>query len=70
MKRTGIMILAAGLFLFTHAAQADWTGAKRITRTSGRSLYPSIAIDSINTIHVVWWDFTPGNGEIYYMKGK
>jgi len=69
MKRMGpITILAAGLFLFAHAAQADWTGAKRITRTSGRSLFPSIAIDSSNTIHVVWTDYTPGNGEIYYKK--
>jgi len=69
MKRMGpIMILAAGLFLFSQVAQADWTRAKRITRTSGRSLSPAIAIDSSNTIHVVWTDHTPGNGEIYYKK--
>jgi len=70
MKRTGLMMLAIGLFLFAQVAQADWTPAKRITWTSNLSIKPAIAIDSYNDIHVVWMDKTPGNMEIYYMKGN
>jgi hypothetical protein len=47
-----------------------WSAAKRITWTAGDSYDARIAIDSTNTIHVVWWDDTPGNPEIYCLKGK
>jgi hypothetical protein len=43
-----------------------WSAAKRLTWTTGTSHYPAIAIDSIDTIHLVWYDTTPGNAEIYY----
>jgi phage terminase large subunit-like protein len=46
-----------------------WSVAQRLTWTSGTSYYPTIAIDSGNTIHVVWEDYTPGYSEIYY-KGS
>ena len=68
MKRMGPIIATIALFLFAQVAQANWTRVKRLTRTSSSSLSPAIAIDSINTIHVVWHDFTPGNAEIYYRK--
>jgi uncharacterized cupin superfamily protein len=68
MKRTGLMIAALALFLFAQAAQADWTPAKRLTWTSGESFNAGIAIDSNNAIHVVWFDNTPGNWEIYYKR--
>ena len=45
-----------------------WSASKRLTWTSGSSGSPCIAIDSSNTIHIVWTDDTPGNGEIYYKK--
>jgi hypothetical protein len=50
------------------AAQADWTPAQRLTWTSGYSFGPAVAIDQNDTIHVVWYDDTPGNSEIYYKK--
>jgi hypothetical protein len=31
---------------------------------------PAMAIDSSDTIHVVWNDDTPGNTEIYYKNGN
>jgi len=65
MKRPGLLIGIFGSFLFVQAAQADWTPAKRITWTSGMSINSDMAIDSTNTIHVVWEDDTPGNREIY-----
>jgi phage terminase large subunit-like protein len=66
MKRTSLLIAALGLLLFVQAARAGWSPTKRLTWTSGSSYYPAIAIDSNNHIHVVWYDDTPGNAEIYY----
>ena len=45
-----------------------WTTSKRITWTSLTSQYPGIDADSAGHLHVVWWDGTPGNHEIYYKK--
>jgi hypothetical protein len=47
---------------------ANWTSNQRLTWTSGDSWDPAIAIDSLDNLHVVWHDFTPGNDEIYYTK--
>jgi len=70
MRRTQSIIAVIGLFLFAQAARADWTPAKRLSRTSGESLAPAMATDSANTIHVVWEDDSPGNHEIYYKNGN
>jgi BNR repeat-like domain len=44
-----------------------WGPVHKLAGTSGTSkYYPAIAIDSANTIHVVWQDDTPVNLEIYY----
>jgi hypothetical protein len=47
---------------------STWSPTKRLTWTSGESLGPDIAIDSGDSIHVVWHDGTPGNAEIYYKQ--
>jgi len=47
---------------------ATWQATKRLTWNSGTSAYPAIAADSSGNIHVVWYDYTPGNAEIYYKK--
>ncbi len=49
---------------------ATWSAAQRLTWTSGWSYFPAIAIDSSNTIHVVWYDDSLGNYEIYYKNGQ
>jgi len=49
---------------------ASWTANERLTWTSSYSWEPSIAVDSSGTVHIVWYDNTPGNWEIYYKKGK
>ena len=46
----------------------NWIGAKRLTWNSGGSHNPDISVDSSNNIHVVWYDETPGNFEIYYRR--
>ena len=45
-----------------------WTANKRLTWTSGASEDPSITVDSLGNIHVVWEDSTPGDYQIYYKK--
>jgi len=44
----------------------NWSTTKRLTWTSGFSPSPDIAIGSGDAVHVVWYDDTPGNEEIYY----
>jgi len=43
-----------------------WSVARRMTWTSGNSSRPAIAVDSSDTLHVVWNDWTPTSTEIYY----
>jgi hypothetical protein len=45
----------------------SWT-QKRLSWNSGGSYIPKIAIDSQDNIYVVWYDNTPGNGEIFLKK--
>ena len=47
---------------------ASWTISQRMTWTSGESWWPANAFDSSNGLHLVWYDATPGNFEIYYGK--
>ena len=68
MKRAGLMVLVLGLFFLAQIAQADWSTAKRLTWTSGASESPAIAIDSSDKLQVVWFDYAPGNWEIYYKR--
>jgi BNR repeat-containing family member len=68
MKRTRLIIAVLALFFLAPAARADWTPAQRLTWTFGYSFGPAVAIDSGDTIHVVWYDNTPGNSEIYYKR--
>ena len=49
---------------------ATWTANKRLTWTSSYSWNPAVAVDSLDYVHVVWEDDTPGNWEIYYKRGK
>lgn len=45
---------------------ATWSGLKRLTWNDEDSIGPSIATYSDNVIHLVWYDTTPGNYEIFY----
>jgi hypothetical protein len=45
---------------------AAWTSSQRLTWNSGTSAFPAIAVDPSDNLHVVWFDNTPGNFEIYY----
>jgi len=47
---------------------AAWTTGKRLTWNAGLSYAPDIAVDLSGNPHVVWYDNTPGNQELYYMR--
>lgn len=47
----------------------SWGRVARLTNNIGGSYAPSIAVSRDN-IHVVWFDETPGNREIYYMRSS
>ena len=46
---------------------SNWS-KKRLTWTPGSSAFPAIATDTNNNIHIVWFDDTPDNREIFYKK--
>jgi len=46
-----------------------WAVSQRLTWNAGYSMGPAIAVDALGNPHVVWWDDTPGNFEIFYKKG-
>lgn len=45
-----------------------WQASKRLTWTSGVSLHPKIVSGLSGWVHVVWYDDTPGNYELYYQR--
>ena len=65
--KNSIVRLIICLLIFPLMAGATWT-TKRLTRNSGDSEYPAIAVDANDHIHVVWDDDTPGNNQIFYKK--
>jgi BNR repeat-containing family member len=48
-------------------AGSTWTTLKNLSRTSSYSMDPAIAAGASGRVHVVWYDTTPGNNEIYYV---
>ena len=47
---------------------ASWSALQRITWNSGGSFKPRAACDSPGNLHLVWYDNSPGNSEIYYKQ--
>jgi Neuraminidase (sialidase) len=54
-------------FLKSTDGGTTWLAPKRLTKNSGDSYNPKIAVDGSN-LYVVWGDRTPGNYEIYFMR--
>lgn len=47
---------------------ANWSGTRRFTWNPGISCCTALAVDTTDRIHLVWYDNTPGNREIYYKR--
>jgi predicted neuraminidase len=54
-------------FKFSTDNASTWSSTKRLTDISGFSAYPSITVSGEN-IHVAWYDGTPQNGDVFYMR--
>jgi len=70
MKHSRLIILAMGLLVFAPVGQAQIViiPSPRLTWNTGDSECPVIAVEPSDNIHVVWYDDTPGNYEVYYKK--
>ena len=49
---------------------ATWGAVTRLTWNSGDSVFPVIAVDGSDLVHVLWSDDTPGNSDIYYRRSS
>jgi len=47
---------------------ANWTTSRRLTWTSGNSYVSAVCADAPAALHVIYYDHSPGNAEIYYRK--
>jgi hypothetical protein len=45
-----------------------WMASEKLTWNSGDSGWPDIAADPSGNLHLVWYDDTPGNREIFYRR--
>jgi hypothetical protein len=69
MRKKAIIIGILGvLLLIQHLSAQTWEKAKRLTWNNGNSQSPAIALDSSNNIHIVWYDETTGDAEIFFKK--
>lgn len=55
---------------FTLHANHTFSKSRNISKNSGFSYYPDIAVDSVGNINVVWHDDTPGNDEIFFSRSS
>ena len=64
----------AGNYAIYYKRSADggltWGSSQKLASNLSTSLNPAIAVDSVDTLHIVWRDAAPGNYEIYYKNGK
>ena len=64
------IVMVIVLLLFSSGVYGDtWSALKRLTSNAGRSYHPAIAVDGSN-IYVVWFDYTPGNPEIFFKRSR
>jgi len=62
-------------YLKWDAVKKEWVDADdsgkesiNISDNTGHSVVPSLCLDSSDNPHIAWFDRTPGNPEIYYLK--
>jgi len=71
MGKKASILIVIGLLLFSPSLSAQtWSPSFRLTWNPGKSNIPVVAIDSDDSIHVVWYDDSPGNSEIFYRNSS
>jgi len=68
IKSKKIIVSLACMAILSVTLRAAWT-TKRLTSNAGSSYYPAIAVDGAN-VYVAWYDYTPGNAEIYFKRSS
>ena len=68
MKRTELMMLVLGLFIFCPGSASRLDTGQEVNLECRGLRNPAVAVDSTGGLHVVWRDKTPGKGEIYYKR--
>lgn len=58
----------ADIFYALRLTDGTWTPPLNISSNPGQSMLPAIAVDSMDTIHVVWSDSSCGTYQVYYAK--
>ncbi len=48
----------------------NWSSVINISNNAASSSLPKIAVDSADNLNVVWYDYTPGNKEIYFSRSN
>ena len=69
MRRSILFLFLFLIFALHQISAQTWSAVTRMTWNSGDSRMPSIAVRSSSNIHISWWDYSPGNAEIFY-KGS
>ena len=54
----------------SHDVGATWASIKRLTYNTGNSWKPCMTQTENKYIHIVWYDGTPGNDEIYFKRSN
>lgn len=54
------------LYAYKERGAGSWSAPQRVSDTAGSSWAPDVVADNQGSLHVVWYDFTPGVTEIYY----
>lgn len=54
------------IFYSSRAVDGTWATPVNVSNNSGESDNPSLAVDAQRNVHLVWFDKTPGNEDIFY----
>lgn len=68
MRRSIFFLFLFLVFAVLQISAQTWSALTRLTWNSGDSRMPSIAVNSSSNIHISWWDYSPGNAEIFYRR--
>jgi hypothetical protein len=69
MKQKSFILIGMIIVLFVQfSGSQTWSVSKRLTWDPADSSSPSVVVDYSDRIHVVWEDYAPGHGEIYYKR--
>jgi hypothetical protein len=64
--KLAILSILLVLLFASCSGGGGWSSAANVSSSEGDSFGPSMAIDNNENVHLVWYDYTPGNNDIFY----